>query len=901
MLLVLIGIGKPLVGLTLEDARFCMDKELYSVLKRYEVSIFDSIKTPSPRAEWLKLAFEYSKVIKDPDLAADCHYLLATHYQDLDSAVQWILLSKSYLRIDESYLSTYQSELDTLKSCFPNPADSLVIKVYDEGLKEDEYFPVIRSLQSYNFVIEELAKAWIDQISVERSDSLAYQGIQEFMDNFPRSQWAQAAYYYELYHLSSSKNYAQLISRIGSGLGQSPEYSYISCIYLLSPQLRRSLSSQTENKIVLESIVSEIDTLLKDNQTEHQILFDQIDATTWANKLKLMQLKAKYYALINQYGYYGDEDSLMLSLSISKSQLVDLRVLCESLIFADNDAGELSELYYWKGKVEALSTDKASLLQAVKYMSLSLSYGSPRKRYDADAWNYIVAIHKSLRIKQETMTWVRKLRNYNGIRFADVTDAAGLDSTRYSRVALGDVDNDGWTDILFNGNKLYLNNLNGGFSDISESAGLGEYKTTGGLFADFNKDGLLDIFCASSADQGRGDTLLKNMGNIRFVTVNDKAGDVDDKSPSEGLAWVDIYGKGYPSLYVANYEKWQVRSGYPDYFWYNQDGYFADQSVSRGFRDPDYTADPGLAGRGVAPADFDNDGKQEILVTNYRLNRNFCWKQSDSLFVDVASLFGLQGKNKDGYFGHSIGADWGDYDNDGDLDLFIANLAHPRYMDISDVSMLLRNDGLQYNVVENDTIYYWQFTDVTSLAGITYDELHSDPLWFDADNDGLLDLFITSVYEHDRSYLYHNKGDGTFEDITWLAGARVFNGWGNASGDLNNDGLLDLVVGSGNATKILINQTVTKNKSIQIKPVWKNEQILLLRDPTEYTSNPNSPAFGTRVELILQDRKGKETRLIRELSSAKGTSSQNAPILHFGIGDLKVKALKRISYEKDKN
>ena len=339
MLFVLMSIGKPLMGLTLEDARFCMDKELYGVLKRYEVSIFDSIKTIAPRSEWLKLAYEYSKVIKDPDLAADCHYLLATHYQNLDSAVQWILLSKAYLQQDDSYLSTYQSELDTLKSCFPNPADSLVIKVYDEGMKEAEYFPVIRGLQSYNFVIEELAKAWIDQISVERSDSLAYHTIQEFMDNFPRSKWAQAAYYYELYHLSNSKDYSHLMSRIGSGLGQTPEYSFISCIYLLSPQLRRNLNSQTENNRVLESIVSEINTLLKESKGEHQILFEHINASEWTNKLKLMQVKAKYYALINQRGYYGDEDSLLISLTIPKSQLQDLRALCDSLIFEKNDAG----------------------------------------------------------------------------------------------------------------------------------------------------------------------------------------------------------------------------------------------------------------------------------------------------------------------------------------------------------------------------------------------------------------------------------------------------------------------------------------------------------------------------------------------------------------------------------
>lgn len=251
--------------------------------------------------------------------------------------------------------------------------------------------------------------------------------------------------------------------------------------------------------------------------------------------------------------------------------------------------------------------------------------------------------------------------------------------------------------------------------------------------------------------------------------------------------------------------------------------------------------------------------------------------------MDLAALYSVAGEYKNGYYGHSIGADWGDYDNDGDLDLFIANLAHPRFIDISDKSMLLRNDGLAYRIVGADTLYFWQFTDVTSNSGITYDELHAEPLFFDADNDGFLDLYITSVYENDRSYLYHNNGDGTFSDITYLSGTRVYNGWSCAAGDLNRDGLIDLVIGSGNSAKILYNVSPTNNKSLYLKPVFKEEQTTLVPLDGTHIEHPNSPAFGSRVILYLKDQTGNEYSLIRELSSAKGSSTQNAPEMHFGI------------------
>ena len=164
-----------------------------------------------------------------------------------------------------------------------------------------------------------------------------------------------------------------------------------------------------------------------------------------------------------------------------------------------------------------------------------------------------------------------------------------------------------------------------------------------------------------------------------------------------------------------------------------------------------------------------------------------------------------------------------------------------------------------------------------------------------------MDLFITSVYENDRSYLYRNDGDGTFTDVTFLAGARVFNGWGNATADLDRNGFTDLVVGSGNGTRILLNVTANGFGALYLKPVWQDDEVLLLTDPTQFPNHPNSPAFGTRVQVDLRRLDGSNCSLVRELCSAKGTTSQNSQELHFGLGGAEIISITVVDHAQDHN
>lgn len=866
-------------ALSNEDLRWLTEREQFHLLLKHADSILE--KASGGNEDDLRSVLNYAQRSDQPGLATLCHKRLAMEQGSLEDALHWLLLSQN-AEVDSL---EFAAQIISIHQALRNPMDKQVFTHYASGLDEAELLNAISGAKEYNTVIEAMAKAAIDEISVEHQDSTALSLIAQFEQAYPNSKYAQVAFYYKLYHLSTRKDWPAFNLALDKS---NPVKAYISALYLLSPSYRHANGKNMEALGLASQYLK-----AAASQAPQILLYDEYTSKDWDSRLALQQAKIDYYQILGSNALFGDEEKLFSLPKVKSRELKRIIKALEKLSFANNDRGEIAEQHYWLGRVCQLKNSKSLKLKAAKHFGQCLVYGAPRKKYDVEALAFVTALHQDLKIKVSPTLWMRKLLNYNGIVFQDVSSASGLEKKGYSRVALGDYDADGLIDILFSGKNLYHNEGKLIFSDSTQVANLAQLSSSGGLFADFNRDGRLDLVSLSHAEDGKGEQLMKNMDNNRFVSVNEKAGEIDDTFPSEAAAWVDTDGKGFPSLYVTNYEKWQKRSGYPDFFWHNQNGYFSDASLSSGIRTPEYTDNPGQAGRGVAPADFDNDGRQEILVTNYRLNRNFCWKQADSVMVDVAALYGLSGTFKQGYYGHSIGADWGDFDNDGDLDLFIANLAHPRYLDISDKSQFLRNDGLACRIVEGDSVYYWQFTDITASAGISYDELHSDPLFFDADNDGWLDIFITSVYENDRSYLYHNNGDGSFTDITWLSGARVYNGWGSASGDLDRDGLPDLVVGSGNGSKILHNNTITKNRSLWVKPVWKADSVYLADSVAEFASLPQSPAFGTRVIVLLKNPKGKEYRLIRELSSAKGTASQNASELHFGLGDSKVMEIQR--------
>jgi|BioPla2DNA2_1021312.scaffolds.fasta_scaffold05315_4 hypothetical protein len=856
LVLTLICAHLSLAALSVQDIDFLLQHADEALLQRYAPQVEQHLHTRQISEPLLKDIVTYARKGNSQAMLSRALYRLALKAQDLDAALAWLELNA-----DDTATIPYLQRL-ILTSSFTNPADALCIKHSTGEISDSLFASQILELEAYNDRIEALAKAKVNEFAVERSDSLALPMIDAFEAEFPLSKHLYYGYFYRLYHLLTRQDYEAAYDLLVN-LPKADLPHYVTAIRILLSErwLNLDQTSLLET-LSIAQVYLDLARKMTPQAEEWDYLFASYNPDSWAYYLDTLQLRIHYLQLKEHFDTAEFERVLDFARSMKP---------------LNNDFGQEAELAYMKGRILSLSDDASHTLPAARAYLDCLIKGAPRKTYDVEAEEALHQIYLTQETELDFDAWCRDLASYEGLIFKDMTAELGLEGKRFSRIAIADYDNDGWLDLLFDGKHLFRNLQGQSFEPVT-NIGLDQLKSSGGLWADFNKDGLLDFAALSHASEGNGDALMKQQPDGRFVKVNERAGEIDDALPSEAAAWIDVEMNGYPSLYVANYEQGSLGAGTPDMFWLNEEGYFFDRSEQLGFR----TAQDmqGLSGRGVAPADFNDDGRTDILVTNYRLQRNFLFVNTPDGFIDQAFQNQVAGHFTDGYYGHSIGADWGDYDNDGDLDLIICNLAHPRFIDFSDISMLLRNDGPAVYEIDGDFIRYHKFTDVTQAAGITYDELHSDPTWLDVDNDGYLDLYITSIYENDRSYLYHNNKDGTFTDVTWLSGSRVYNGWGNAYGDLNRDGLIDLVVASSSGIKVFYNETPTTNQALFLKPVWAKDEILLLEQPWQHSSQPNSPAFGTRVIVNLDGNK----RLMRELNSAKGTCSQNAPELHFGIG-----------------
>ncbi len=362
-----------------------------------------------------------------------------------------------------------------------------------------------------------------------------------------------------------------------------------------------------------------------------------------------------------------------------------------------------------------------------------------------------------------------------------------------------------------------------------------------------------DNDCDGEVDEDFVNRILISDGAGVFRAVASAGVEVFD--PSAAAAFGDGNADGILDLYWGN---WLVH--YPNpasvadvYMQGRGDGTFVDRSQESGVgakKSPCY---------GVLWNDYDNDGDQDIWVGNYGYSNNLMWNNDGTgTFTDVGVEIGIA-KDSVGYQGgNTFGGDFGDIDNDGDLDLFAANIAHPRYQPNSDISMLLINQGPPA----------YSFVDERASRGLVYDEGDVNGAFADFDHDGALDLAVASLYPGHFSRLYHNDGTGHFTDVSYEANVAVEDAVTVAWADVDHDGDLDLLVVDRSGPRrihLFINRVGQQKPWIQLD----------LRGVTT-----NRGAVGARVTLTA----GGITQ-VREVRAGGGHNVQSDRIVHFGLGE----------------
>ena len=429
------------------------------------------------------------------------------------------------------------------------------------------------------------------------------------------------------------------------------------------------------------------------------------------------------------------------------------------------------------------------------------------------------------------------------VKFQDVTQETGLEKVGHYKAVWADLDNDGWPDLISNG-KIWKNFKGKSFIDITAKSGIVPPRGAC-VVADFNGDGHKDIYFVA-----KGGALYLGSGDFKFT--DGKA--AKNTSPvSRGACAADFDNDGYVDVYVTNYEIWKKQLGFADIILRNDKG-----SLVRQWEAPDEKI---LRGRGVTACDFNNDGWMDIYVSNYRLMPNFLWiNEGKWKMDDKAREYGCAGTERRnimfknckkipyGCSGHTIGSLWADFNNDTYFDLFVGNFSHPPLW--QDRPMLLKNSGPRGK---------YRFIDKSSQAELPWQESYCSPAAADVDNDGLVDIFFSTIYPRDTGRLFHNDGAWKFRDVTPESAIRERRSYQNAFADFDNDGRLDLLTGG------------RLYRNIGANGNWL--------ELTLQGKAPNTSAIGAKVIVECGDKK-----YIRQVEAGTGEGNQNALRLHFGLG-----------------
>jgi enediyne biosynthesis protein E4 len=476
-----------------------------------------------------------------------------------------------------------------------------------------------------------------------------------------------------------------------------------------------------------------------------------------------------------------------------------------------------------------------------KYLLETTGCGVAWFDYDKDGWLDLFFVNgtrlNGLPKNQEATN--RLYRNNRDGTFTDVTNKAGLARTGWGQgVCIGDFDNDGFEDLFisyYGKNALYKNNGNGAFTDVSVKAGVAGTKTrwgSGAAFVDYDKDGDLDLFVANYIDLDLKTAPTPETGPCLYKGVMVACG-------PPGL-------EGGKNILYRN----------------NGDGTFADVSEKAGITDTF-----GTYGLGVVTADLDNDAWPDIYVANDSAPAALYLNNKDGTFKDIGVEAGAA-YSSDGKPQAGMGVGIGDYDGDGLFDIFKTNFS-------GDTSTLYRNLGVKSGLLTFDDVTF------TSGIGLNTRWLGWGCGFVDFDNDGWLDIFLVNghVYPEvakldteagypQRKVLYRNLRNGNFKDITEQIGGLLLEptaSRGCAFGDFDNDGDIDVVINPVNDTPVLLRaDSTTKNNWIGVKVIGVKS---------------NRTGVGARIKVVTEGK-----NQIDEVRSGGSYYSQNDLRVHFGLG-----------------